>query len=46
MKQYSFLGDDEPYPKQNKVNWKVILGCAGFMLMIWIPMGYFYFHWR
>jgi len=45
MKANYQLGDDDRYPDNNKVNFKTILGCAAFMLIVWIPIGFFIFQW-
>ena len=44
MKQYSFLGDDNPVDNYKHWN-RDILASAGIIVVIWIVVGDFVFSW-
>jgi len=44
MRPFYQLGDDGN-SNNHMVNFRTILACAAFMLMVLIPVGYFYFQW-
>ena len=44
LKQYSFLGDDNPFEKNKHWN-RDVLASAGMIVVIWIVLGAFVFSW-